>query len=186
MLHRIPIRLGAAVAESIDVENTWLGVPEVDTASEFVDGCGRRSPACCPERRSGGSKTAPNPLQDAEMARSADLGSDRTTSLLAPLLPGCSRSDALHWILNGSDQVRRDSRPTSLRIPPVPLLDHVLVVSRGHEDLAACVHLEQEVAGRARDSLGAEGVNLLNCSGADVWQTVFHLHRRTTSNVVNP
>ena len=51
---------------------------------------------------------------------------------------------------------------------------HALVVSRAHatdllditaEDLAACVHLAQEVAGRAKDRLGADGVNLLNCSG---------------------
>ena len=47
---------------------------------------------------------------------------------------------------------------------------HAIVVSREHatdllditaEDLAACVHLAQEVAGRARDRLGADGVNLL-------------------------
>ncbi len=62
---------------------------------------------------------------------------------------------------------------------------HALVVSRAHatdllditsEDLAACVHLAQEVAGRARDRLGADGINLLNCSGVDAWQTVFHFH----------
>lgn len=62
---------------------------------------------------------------------------------------------------------------------------HALVVSRAHatdllditaEDLAACVHLAQEVAGRAKDRLGADGVNLLNCSGAAAWQTMFHFH----------
>jgi len=62
---------------------------------------------------------------------------------------------------------------------------HALVVSRAHatdlmditaEDLAACVHLAQEVAARAKERLGAGGVNLLNCSGADAWQSVFHFH----------
>jgi histidine triad (HIT) family protein len=62
---------------------------------------------------------------------------------------------------------------------------HALVVSRAHatdlldiaaEDLAACVQLAQEVARRARDRLGSDGVNLLNCSGAEAWQSVFHFH----------
>lgn len=53
---------------------------------------------------------------------------------------------------------------------------HTLVVPRAHvtdlfdvtpEDLAACVHLAQEVAGRAKDRLGADGINRLNCSGID-------------------
>jgi len=44
------------------------------------------------------------------------------------------------------------------------------------DDLAACVHLAQEVAGRARDRLGADGVSALNCSGVDAWQSVFHFH----------
>jgi histidine triad (HIT) family protein len=62
---------------------------------------------------------------------------------------------------------------------------HALVVPRAHatdllditaDDLAACVHLAQEVAARAKDRLGADGVNLLNCSGIDAWQSVFHFH----------
>jgi histidine triad (HIT) family protein len=62
---------------------------------------------------------------------------------------------------------------------------HALVVPRVHatdllnvtpEDLAACVHLAQEVAHRATERLGADGVNLLNCSGAAASQTVFHFH----------
>ena len=62
---------------------------------------------------------------------------------------------------------------------------HVLVVPRAHsrdlheiapEDLAACAMLAGRVAGLARDRLGADGVNLLNSSGAAAWQTVFHFH----------
>src|SRR5665213_307626 len=62
---------------------------------------------------------------------------------------------------------------------------HALVIPRRHardlheieaEDLAACTALAARVAGRARDRLGAEGVNLINSSGAAAWQTVFHFH----------
>lgn len=62
---------------------------------------------------------------------------------------------------------------------------HALVVPRSHatdlfdvaaDDLAACTQLAQEIAGRAMDRLGADGVNLLNCSGEAAWQSVFHFH----------
>lgn len=62
---------------------------------------------------------------------------------------------------------------------------HVLVIPRSHatdlldvsiDDLAACSHLAQQMGQRAKDRLGAEGVNLLNCSGEAAWQTVFHFH----------
>jgi histidine triad (HIT) family protein len=62
---------------------------------------------------------------------------------------------------------------------------HALVIPRAHsqdiheigaEDLAAVIALAQIVAGRARDELGAEGVNLLNSAGRAAWQTVFHFH----------
>ena len=62
---------------------------------------------------------------------------------------------------------------------------HALVVPRSHttdlfdtpaHDLAACVNLAQQIAGRAKDRLGADGVNLLNCSGEAAWQSVFHFH----------
>jgi histidine triad (HIT) family protein len=62
---------------------------------------------------------------------------------------------------------------------------HALVVPREHasdlldvphDDLAACALLSQEIARRATDRLGADGVNLLDCSGADAWQTEFHAH----------
>jgi histidine triad (HIT) family protein len=62
---------------------------------------------------------------------------------------------------------------------------HALVIPREHvgdlyeierEDLVAVVASAQRVAARARDRLGAEGVNLLNSNGAAAWQTVFHFH----------
>jgi histidine triad (HIT) family protein len=62
---------------------------------------------------------------------------------------------------------------------------HVLVVPRTHvpdlhgvgeDDLAAVARTAQRIAGRARDRLGANGVNLLNSTGPAAWQTVFHFH----------
>jgi histidine triad (HIT) family protein len=62
---------------------------------------------------------------------------------------------------------------------------HALVIPRAHtrdvyavdpEDLAAVAAAAQRLATRARDNLGADGVNLLNSSGAAAWQTVFHFH----------
>ena len=62
---------------------------------------------------------------------------------------------------------------------------HTLVVPRSHatdlldvaaDDLAACIQLAQQIAGRAKARLAADGVNLLNCSGKAAWQTVFHFH----------
>lgn len=34
----------------------------------------------------------------------------------------------------------------------------------------------QRIARATLSALGAEGVNLFNCSGVDAWQTVFHFH----------
>jgi len=62
---------------------------------------------------------------------------------------------------------------------------HALVIPRAHatdlhdvdpEDLVACVRSAQRLAGRVRDRLGADGVNLLNSCGQAAWQTVFHFH----------
>ena len=62
---------------------------------------------------------------------------------------------------------------------------HTLVIPRAHaediheidsEDLAAVTALAQRIAGRARERLGADGVNLLHSSGSAAWQTVFHFH----------
>ena len=62
---------------------------------------------------------------------------------------------------------------------------HLLVVPKAHsrdlldiapEDLTAVTLVGQRIARVALDVLGAEGVNLLNCCGAEAWQTVFHFH----------
>jgi histidine triad (HIT) family protein len=62
---------------------------------------------------------------------------------------------------------------------------HALVVPRRHatdllevepDDLAATALTAQNLAAKARDRLGADGVNLLNSCGRAAWQTVFHFH----------
>jgi histidine triad (HIT) family protein len=62
---------------------------------------------------------------------------------------------------------------------------HALVIPKAHskdlleigqDDLAATLAMAQRLAGRAKEQLGADGVNLLNCCGAAAWQTVFHFH----------
>lgn len=62
---------------------------------------------------------------------------------------------------------------------------HALVIPRTHavdlldvarDDLVACSELAQVIAVRVEGRLGADGVNLFNCSGADAWQSVFHFH----------
>lgn len=60
---------------------------------------------------------------------------------------------------------------------------HLLVIPKRHstdlldasaEDLTATVLTAQRIAHVIPRQLGADGVNLLNCSGAAAWQTVFH------------
>lgn len=62
---------------------------------------------------------------------------------------------------------------------------HALVIPRAHaadlmeidpEDLRACAVAAQRLARRARERLGADGVNLVNSCGPAAWQTVFHFH----------
>ena len=62
---------------------------------------------------------------------------------------------------------------------------HVLVVPRVHADdvhdidpadLAACAQTAKRLAGRLRERLAAEGINLLSSSGAAAWQSVGHFH----------
>lgn len=62
---------------------------------------------------------------------------------------------------------------------------HTLVIPKAHaqdllsipaEELAACAATAQRIAGRQKELLGADGVNLINSCGALAWQTVFHFH----------
>ncbi|HWY17982.1 MAG TPA: HIT family protein [Solirubrobacteraceae bacterium] len=62
---------------------------------------------------------------------------------------------------------------------------HALVIPRAHsadllsvdpEDLTAVALASQRLAGRMRERLAPDGVNLVNSCGAVAWQTVFHFH----------
>lgn len=62
---------------------------------------------------------------------------------------------------------------------------HALVIPKKHaadlmeiepDDLRSCALLAQDIARRALDRLGADGVNLVNACGVAAWQTVFHFH----------
>jgi histidine triad (HIT) family protein len=62
---------------------------------------------------------------------------------------------------------------------------HALVIPREHsadllsvggEDLNAVILSCRRLARRVEDTLGADGVNLLNSCGAAAFQTVFHFH----------
>ncbi len=62
---------------------------------------------------------------------------------------------------------------------------HALVIPRTHtqdllsieeSELEAVAVAAQRLARRAKQRLGADGVNVINSCGAAAWQTVFHFH----------
>ena len=62
---------------------------------------------------------------------------------------------------------------------------HSLVIPRAHatdlleiepSQLTAVSIAAQRLAARAKERLGADGVNVINSCGAAAWQTVFHFH----------
>ena len=60
------------------------------------------------------------------------------------------------------------SAGSGLRIPGFAQLQRLV--------LSAVTLAAQRIAKAAVAEFGADGVNLLNCCGADAWQTVFHFH----------
>jgi len=84
-----------------------------------------------------------------------------------------------------SVQIAEDERTLAFMDISPATRGHALVIPKAHapdllsippDDLAACAQTAQRVALRAKETLGADGVNLLNSCGADAWQTVFHFH----------
>ncbi|MEP9394844.1 HIT family protein [Gordonia sp. VNQ95] len=72
---------------------------------------------------------------------------------------------------------------------------HLLVIPKRHstdlldistDDLTAVTLTAQRIARVAIEVLGADGVNLLNCCGADAWQTVFHFHLHVVPRYADP
>jgi histidine triad (HIT) family protein len=62
---------------------------------------------------------------------------------------------------------------------------HAVVIPRKHAtdifeiedgELAAVAIAAKRVAAKMRDTLGCDGVNLLQSNGKAAWQTIFHLH----------
>lgn len=62
---------------------------------------------------------------------------------------------------------------------------HALVIPRAHstdlgdinpDDLAAVSVAAKRLAAKATEALGADGINILVCSGPVAWQTVYHFH----------
>jgi histidine triad (HIT) family protein len=82
-------------------------------------------------------------------------------------------------------RVREDERTIAFMDINPATRGHALVVPRAHaqdllgidpEDLAAVAQAGQRLAGAAKATLGADGINLINSCGARAWQTVFHFH----------
>jgi histidine triad (HIT) family protein len=81
--------------------------------------------------------------------------------------------------------VAEDERTISFMDISPATRGHALVIPRAHsadllavecEDLTAVALAAQRLAGRMKQRLGADGVNLLNSCGAVAFQTVFHFH----------
>jgi histidine triad (HIT) family protein len=81
--------------------------------------------------------------------------------------------------------VDQDERTISFMDISPATRGHALVIPRAHsadllsiegEDLQAVALACQRLAARAKERLGADGVNLLNSCGAVAFQTVFHFH----------
>lgn len=71
---------------------------------------------------------------------------------------------------------------------------HLLVIPKRHSvdlleippgNLTAVTLTEQRIARTVIEELGAVEVNLLNCCGADVWQTVLHFHLHVVPRYVD-
>ncbi len=81
--------------------------------------------------------------------------------------------------------VAEDERTLSFMDIQPATRGHALVIPRAHaadlyeigdDDLLACTAAARRLALRARDGLGADGVNLINACRPAAWQTVFHFH----------
>jgi histidine triad (HIT) family protein len=58
----------------------------------------------------------------------------------------------------------------------IPRLHSADLLSVDERDLQAVAVASKRLAERAKERLGADGVNLVNSCGTVAWQTVFHFH----------
>lgn len=84
-----------------------------------------------------------------------------------------------------STKVHEDERTVAFMDVNPGARGHMLVVPREHatdlhgisdDDLAAVALTARDLAARAVDRLGADGVNILQNNGRAAWQSVFHYH----------
>ena len=91
-------------------------------------------------------------------------------------------------VLNGdlpSEKVYEDEHAVAVMDINPWTRGHAVVIPRRHaadifeigdDDLSAVILAAKRLATRMRDTLGCDGVNLLQSNGAAAWQTIFHLH----------
>jgi histidine triad (HIT) family protein len=93
-----------------------------------------------------------------------------------------------------SQKVAEDERTIAFMDISPATRGHLLVIPRAHsrdlieiepEDLQAVAVAAQRLAQRAKDVLGADGVNLINSCGQAAWQTVFHFHMHVIPRYAN-
>ena len=84
-----------------------------------------------------------------------------------------------------SEMVREDEHTVAFMDINPWTRGHALVIPRAHSknlwevdeaDLGHTASASKRLAGRMRDVLGCEGINLLNATEPAAWQTVFHFH----------
>jgi histidine triad (HIT) family protein len=101
-----------------------------------------------------------------------------------PRDPDCIFCKILAGELPGTVVAEDERTITFMDINPATR-GHALVIPREHtqdllsidpDELAACSQAAQQYAARAKEVLGADGINVLNCCGSAAWQTVWHFH----------
>ena len=84
-----------------------------------------------------------------------------------------------------SETIDSDERTVSFMDINPATPGHALVVPRAHsknlleierDDLEATAVAAQRLAKRISETLGADGINVINACGPAAWQTVFHFH----------
>jgi histidine triad (HIT) family protein len=84
-----------------------------------------------------------------------------------------------------SEKIDEDERTVAFMDINPATAGHALVVPRvhsadlmeiGEEDLTATILAAQRLSTRMKNTLDADGIDLINACGAAAWQTVFHFH----------
>ncbi len=104
-------------------------------------------------------------------------------------LPSVSRPDCIFCQIAAGELpaqiVDEDERTIAFMDINPGTRGHALVIPRRHardllqiepDELNATMMAAQRLAGRAKERLPADGINLINSCGAAAWQTVFHFH----------